>query len=172
MRLPTRKSEQLRQQEQDNDEMVVHLTPVAVQRMQDEIIDLEERQMPKAIEDVARAVAQGDLSENAEYKEARPRLSRIQSRIFALKDRLKRVVLIESGAQPSGLVRLGSVVLVEVGGKQKTYHIVGPRESHPAQGRISHLSPLGLALIGHAAGERISFQAPIGEVVYTILEVK
>lgn len=152
--------------------MVVYLTPTAIQRMKDEIDDLEQRQMPKAIEDVARAVAQGDLSENAEYKEARPRLSRIQSRIFALKDRLKRVVVIETGASPLGVIRLGSTVLVRVTGKEKTYQIVGPRESNPSQGRISHVSPLGSALMGHHVGDDVSFQAPNGEMVYRILEVK
>ena len=168
MRLPIRKSQLLKPQD---DEDIVLLTPGAVERLKRELEDLEKVQKPKAIEDVSRSVQLGDLSENAEYREAKPRLSRIESRIFTIKDRLKRVVLIQKDPS-SDRVQLGSTVVVETAGKRRSYFIVGPRESSPTQGRISHVSPLGLALTGHSAGERVTIQAPNGEVEYQIIEIR
>jgi transcription elongation GreA/GreB family factor len=166
MRLPIRKSQLLKPQD---DEDIVLLTPGAVERLKRELEDLEKVQKPKAIEDVSRSVQMGDLSENAEYREAKPRLSRIESRIFTIKDRLKRVVLIQN--DQTGRAGLGTTVVVEVNGARKTYQIVGPRESNPSQGRISHVSPLGTALTGHYAGESVTIQTPNGESSYLIVDV-
>ncbi len=168
MRLPIRKSALLKKRD---DEDVVFLTKSGAEGVKRELERLERIDRPKAIEDVSIAVKQGDLSENAEYQEAKSRLARTDSRIFSLKERLKRISIIQHDAT-SGSDQLGSTVVVEVQGKQKTYEIVGPRESNPARGRISHVSPLGAALLHHTTGETITVETPQGEMSYRIIEIK
>ncbi|HEY7599596.1 MAG TPA: GreA/GreB family elongation factor, partial [Candidatus Limnocylindrales bacterium] len=69
-------------------------------------------------------------------------------------------------------VRLGSTVVVESGGERQTYSLVGPTEADPANGRISHVSPVGGALIGHHAGDEVTVQLPAGSVSYLLVEVR
>ncbi len=124
------------------------------------------------MEDLSVAVQKGDLSENAEYQDARARLSRIDGRIFGLKERIKNAIPIEEGVGASGRVRIGSTVVLRAAGQEKTFQILGSHESNPARGRISHLSPLGAALLDHAVGENVTITTPQGETTYEILEVK
>ncbi|MFZ2804697.1 MAG: transcription elongation factor GreA [Patescibacteria group bacterium] len=168
MRLPTRKSQQLKL---NDEEAVIFLTPQAIENMKRTLVRLEKTERPQAVTDLTVAVAKGDLSENAEYTEAKGRLGNIDGRIFSIKDRLKRVVAIERGAGADGNVRLGATVRVEVNGKMKTYEIVGPTESDPSRGRISHVSPLGQALVGHGAGETVMINTENGNVEYKILDI-
>lgn len=163
MRLPVRKSQQLRRRD---DEGPIPLTPEGILRLEDDLKRLESVERPRAVEDVSVAVAKGDLSENAEYQEAKSRLARIDGRIFSITDRLKRAVTIEKGA--SDRVELGSSVTVVADGKRKTYLIVGPSESNPSHGRISHVSPLGSALIGNSVGDVVTVSTERGDVEYRI----
>jgi transcription elongation factor GreA len=169
MRLPIRKSQQLRPQDEETH---VFLTPQAIENMKRTLKRLEEIERPRAVEDLSIAVAKGDLSENAEYTEAKSRLSGLDSRIFSIKDRLKRVVEIPRGPREDGSVGLGSTVTVEVNGKTKTYEIVGPTETDPARGRISHVSPLGTILAGRKVGEMVVLKTESGAVEYRIISVK
>jgi transcription elongation factor GreA len=166
MQIPKRRHQLLHIRE---DEGAYYLTPAAKERMERDLHDLENVQHPRAVEDVSIAVQKGDLSENAEYTEAKARLARIDGRIFSIKERLKRVVLIEKDG--SGTILLGSTVLLWVNGKQKSYTIVGPHETNPAQGRISHQSPLGVALLHHVAGDTVHLETEQGIVEYQIIEV-
>jgi transcription elongation factor GreA len=167
MQLPKRRSQQLRQQM--NDETgPVYLTPRGVENLKRTLSDLE-AERPSIVADLTRAIAMGDLSENAEYTESKARLARIDGRIFGIKERLKRVVLIEEGA--SDVVRLGSTVVVSVEGRQKTYRVVGPSETDPMKGRISHVSPLGSALLDHKVGDAVYVKTDRGDVMYGIVEI-
>jgi transcription elongation factor GreA len=132
---------------------------------------LENRQRPQAVKDVSTAVQKGDLSENAEYHEARARLSRTDTRIFNLKEKLKTAVIIEKGSD-DGRVKIGSTVVLEVNGKQRTYEILGSLETDPSRNRISHESPLGSALLDHKVGDTVTVKTPSGEVTYAIIEVQ
>lgn len=163
MRLPVRKSQQMRPRD---DEGPVPLTAGGVRRLEADLKRLEVVERPRAVEDVSIAVAKGDLSENAEYQEAKSRLARIDGRIFSIRERLKRVVIIEKTA--TDRVELGSSVTVVVDGKRKTYLIVGPSESNPSQGRISHVSPLGSALLGRIVDDVVSIPTERGNVEYRI----
>ncbi len=167
MQLPKRRHQTLKIHEDEGPEL---LTAGAIERMHRSLADLKAVQRPQAVTDLSEARAKGDLSENAEYQEAKGRLSRIDGRIFSLTERLKRAVVIERST--GGEIRLGSCVIVEVNGKQKTYDIVGPREADPSRGRISHVSPLGEALTGHVAGDTVTFDAPSGPVTYRVVGVE
>jgi len=169
MQVPKRRSQLLKVREED---AVVYLTPEGIRRLHEQLHDLEQNQRPQAIADVTVAVAKGDLSENAEYTEAKFRLGRIESRIHSLKERLKLVVEIQKGPGEDGQVQIGSTVVVRVNGKEKTYQIVGPHETNPTYGRISQQSPLGVALLRAKVGDTVSVEAPEQTVEYTVLEVK
>lgn len=152
----------------DNDE-VIYLTLDAIAGLKRELERLDKVERPQAVHDVAEAQQKGDLSENAEYQEARARLSRIQRRIFNLEERLKRAKPIEK--QTGGRVGLGSIVVLKHDGKTKTYTLVGPHEADILRGRISYLSPLGAALLNHVVNDIVQIQTEQGEKEYTILKV-
>lgn len=170
MQLPTRRSQKLKQHEDDS--QYHFLTAAGLEWLKRDLRDIETIQRPQAVEDVSTAVQKGDLSENAEYQEAKSRLARIDSRIFSLKERIKRTVIIEQSPDPSGRVRLGSTVVVEMHGERKTYELVGPQETNPTRGRISHLSPLGSALLNHIVGDIVEVETQRGKQMYVIVEVK
>lgn len=168
MQLPKRRA-QLLKIHNDQDEMIP-MTQRGYQKLVADLEDLEKHQRPQAISDVSVAVQKGDLSENAEYTEAKFRLANIDGRIFSIKERLKRASIIEAGSA-SGAIRLGSSVTLRGASGEKTYHIVGPHESNPSRGRISHVSPLGAALMGHSVGDTVTIETPRGKDEYIIQEL-
>ena len=149
----------------------IYLTPEGHLRLQRKLERLK-RELPAFIEETARTAAYGDRSDNAEYKEAKSTLRRTQRQIWTIEDQLKRIVLIEPGRNATGTVHLGSTVMLEFPDRtRRTLEIVGPFETDPSKGRISHLSPLGAALIGHAIDETVVVTAANGPRKYRILEV-
>lgn len=142
------------------------MTPFGIQKLKDTLERLQHQDRPQAVKDVTEAVQKGDLSENAEYQEAKMRLSRIDSRIFSLKERIKNAIPIVEQTS-TGRVQMGSSVTVRVRGIERTYRIVGPSETNPTQGRISHVSPLGSALMGCAVGDRVM----VNEMEYEVIGV-
>jgi len=157
MRLPQRRSQMMVKHGPETD----HLTEESVNRLKKTLYELENVERPKIVVDLAHAITLGDFSENAEYQDAKARLARIDGRIFGMKERIKNAIVIASGSS-DGMVGLGSTVDVIMNGKQKTYRILGPQEADPSKGRISHLSPLGSALMGKSAGDIVSYITPDG----------
>jgi transcription elongation factor GreA len=167
MRIPQRRSQKFQIRE-ENDYLI---TPDKLARLKRELEDLEKNQRPKIVEDLVFAREQGDLSENAEYQDAKAKLGRIDSRIFSLKERIKNAQVIEYGSDSSGKVRIGSTVTVMSNDKTRTYQIVGTQESDPSRGMISYRSPLGEALLGHAVGETVVLNRDGQSLAYRITEV-
>ena len=167
MQIPRRKSDLLKK----HDDGPIYLTEKGLTELKSELARLKAA-LPGYIEETARTAAYGDRSDNAEYKDAKGRLRRTHYRIAEIDDQLKRVSIIKSSPNISGRVELGSTVVLESGGKENIYHIVGPSETDPASGRISHLSPLGAALMGKSKGDTVSIPAPSGEKIYRILEIR
>jgi transcription elongation GreA/GreB family factor len=150
----------------------IYLTPEGHLRLQHKLARLK-RELPAFIEETARTAAYGDRSDNAEYKEAKSTLRRTQRQIWTIEDQLKRVRRIEPGLNAAGTVHLGSAVMLKFpDGTQRILEIVGSFETDPSKGRISHLSPLGAAVIGRTAGETISLHTKNGARKYRILEVR
>jgi len=166
MQTPWRRSDTLRKR----DDGPVYLTQAGFDRLRQEVSRLEAK-LPAMISEVQFTRSHGDLSDNAEYKEAKVQLRRTQARIQTLKRRIARAVVIQKDPSLSGSVQLGSVVTLEVDGKRVMYEIVGSLESDPLHGRISHVSPLGAALLGHRPGERVAIQTPRGEMVYVVVGI-
>jgi transcription elongation factor GreA len=112
----------------------------------------------------------GDLSENAEYEEAKNEQAFVEGRIQTLEGMLKTAVIIDNSG--SEHVALGSVVVVESLDGTETFTIVGSAEARPAQGRISNESPVGRALLGKKAGDSATVKLPNGtDVIYTIASI-
>jgi len=163
----------------------VYLTPEGIDRLKTRLEQLK-KSLPDAIAETARTSAYGDRSDSAEYKESKGILRRTHGQIFNIENQLRRVVAIPVGATAAGKIQLGSTVTVALkkGGDisrghksaialtRKTFRILGSSETDPAHGRISHTSPLGVALIGHSAGDVVTVQTPGGAQKYTIIEVK
>lgn len=115
----------------------------------------------------------GDLSENAEYQEAREMQAAVEERISKLEGILKNAKIIKHGKSDS--VSMGSVVTVQPAAKgadQHTYTIVGAEEANILEGKVSYHSPLGAALLGKKKGDEFSFHTPKGTQKYKILKVE
>ncbi len=119
---------------------------------------------------IKEAKEQGDLSENAEYSEAKRRQNENESRIMELEATLKDSVVAAPKSRMSG-VQMGSTITVKVSGKERVFVIVGSNEVDPAKGLISNESPLGRAFMGHDKGETVEVEVPAGKLKYEIVSI-
>ena len=147
-----------------------YLTPERFEELKAELVNLKTVRRLEVADRLKRAKELGDLSENAEYSEAREEQAVVESRIFEVEDMIKNAVIIKTGTD-SKLVEIGSSVVVEKGGKEFTYHIVGSNETKPEDGYISNESPLGKAFLGKKPGEDVTVTTPKGDVKYTIVKI-
>lgn len=168
MQIPKRKSAMFKKYGQETD---YYLSVAAIQKMRDDVERLEKISRPRAVEDLSRAREMGDLSENAAYTEAKARLTRIDYQVFEMKEKLKFAIEITPGVDANGRARIGSTVVVRIGNHERTYLITGAQETDPAHGKISHVSPVGMALLGHKAGDEVTLKNDDREIRYQIIEV-
>ena len=136
-----------------------------------ELEHLRNEVRPVVIERVKTARELGDLRENAEYQEARREQSFTEGRIQALEALLRTAVVVEAGAG-DGTVAVGSSVVVDMDGEENTWQIVGANDADPGRGRISYVSPVGQALLGRRAGDKVTAQLPRGELQLRLIEVR
>jgi len=136
--------------------------------------ELDERLGIKRLEIAGRievAKELGDLSENAEYAEAKDEQAFNDGRISELMALLKNVTVVQNN-HDKHKVGMGSRVTASAEGKTKEFTIVSFNEANPSEGKISNESPLGVAFIGKKKGEKITVNTPRGDIIYEILEVK
>ncbi len=113
----------------------------------------------------------GDLSENAEYDAAKNEQAMVEGEIVEIENKLKFAVIIKDSAK-KGTVSLGSNVdFIDEDGELYSYEIVGTTEADVESGKISNESPIGNALLGRKAGDKVSVPAPVGVMTYTIKKV-
>lgn len=129
----------------------------------------EERERIKVA--IAEARSFGDLSENAEYDEARNEQAKNEARIKELDDLIQHAVVIDDSQMDAEIVGLGSCVKVERNGTEVEYKIVGSNEADPFDNKISDMSPVGRALIGAKKGDTVSLEVPSGSVNLKVLDV-
>lgn len=147
-----------------------YLTAERFEELKTELVNLKTVRRLEVADRLKRAKELGDLSENAEYSEAREEQAVVESRIFEVEDMIKNAVIIKTGTD-SKLVEIGSSVVVSKGGKETTYHIVGSNETKPEDGYISNESPLGKAFLGKKPGEEVTVTTPKGDVKYSIVKI-
>jgi transcription elongation factor GreA len=139
----------------------------------DELDHLKNERRQEIAQKLDRARSLGDLSENAEYHEARSAQAEIEDRIREIEHVLKTATIVTH--KKGTMIEVGSTVtLCKVGTKnERTYEIVGSQEADMAAGRISHTSPLGAALLGKEQGTKFTFTAPSGITIsYNIVKVE
>ncbi len=139
----------------------VNLTPAGKAELEQELANLI-AQRPAIAERIATARAFGDLSENQEYTDARAEQKNVENRIIEIEEILKNAKLIE--AKKTDNVTIGSTVMIDMGGKEFTYTIVGPVEANPLEGKVSHESPIGKQLLGRKIGEVFEFNSKKVEI--------
>lgn len=122
--------------------------------------------------DYARGL--GDLSENAEYHEARELQANIEDRISRLEDILKNSTIMSNESSKGDHVHVGSTVIVvkENEKEEKKFKIVGSEETDISQGKLSNKSPFGLAVIGKKVGDSFSYSSPVGIITYKIVSIE
>lgn len=118
------------------------------------------------------AKSMGDLSENAEYHEARQEQAETEDRIAKLELMLKSAVITEK--HKGGVIGIGSTILIKRANEktERQYQIVGSEEANTKEGKISNKSPLGEALIGKSKGDKFSYETPSGVVSCNVVDVK
>jgi transcription elongation factor GreA len=131
-----------------------------------ELVDVKRLEMAKKIKE---AREMGDISENSAYDDARQEQAFIEGRIGELEEIIKNAVIREIKVKDS--VDVGAKVVLHIEGDEEEFHIVGATEADPLNRKISHESPLGSALIGKKVGEKIKVEAPVGDLIYTILKI-
>jgi transcription elongation factor GreA len=147
------------------------LTKEGAEKMRAELEDMKTRQREELSKRLRFAISQGDLSENADYKKAKEDQGFLEGKIKEYEETLAGVKIIESNKK-DGTIDVGSTVTIQEGSyPEETYFVVGAREANPSEGRISNESPIGQALLGHKAGDKITVETPGGKTKFKILKV-
>jgi transcription elongation factor GreA len=154
------------------EERPVLLTREGLRQVQVELQQLIEVRRPEVAERIRHARDFGDITENAEYLEAKEEQGRLEGRIQTLEAMVRNAVLIEDEPREKGVVAVGAEVTVRTEDGDETYTIVGAAEADPRLGRISNESPLGRALLGHRAGDEVEWQSPMGSSRVKVRKVK
>lgn len=147
------------------------LTKQGLDGLKIELIDLRDVKRPKLVERLSYARSQGDLSENSDYQSAKEELEFLDGRIDELTEVVKTAEVVSTNAKNSG-VGVGTKVTVKINGSKVVFDIVGEWEADPVNKKISHESPLGLALSGKRVGDKVEVEAPAGKIQYEILAVE
>ena len=147
-----------------------YLSQEKLEQLQEERKQLKETRIPELADRIDEAKQLGDLSENAEYHQAREDMSWAQSRAKEIAHILDNAEVVTS-ATSNDVVTVGSKILVSVKGKEKEYTIVGAQEADPLAGRISNESPLGAAFVGKKKGDTVEIQVPAGLQSYTLKKI-
>lgn len=152
----------------DNGKNVV-MTQEGLDALKNEYEELLQVKRPAAVERLANAREQGDLSENSEYTDANQNLAFIDGRIAELEEIIHSAKV--STNHVKGMVDVGCRVTVHINGKKEEFMVVGEWEADPMEKKISHESPLGKALMGKKVGEKVEVEAPAGKILYKILHI-
>jgi transcription elongation factor GreA len=133
----------------------------------DELVNVRRAEVAARIQE---AKEHGDITENAEYEDAKNEQAFIEGRIQSVSALVKNAVIIDENTSKTH-VQVGSTVKLQAAGGTETYTIVGSAEAAPAEGRISNESPVGRALLGRKKGDKVKVSVPAGDEVYEILTI-
>lgn len=152
----------------------IYLTAEGLQKVKQELEYLTTTRRREVAQMIAEAKAEGDISENAGYDEAKTAQGFLEGRIRELEALLKNAKVIADDAAAPDVVSVGRTVVVREQGTdfEEEYTIVGPPEADPAMGRISNESPMGKSLLGRRIGETAVVESPGGAITFEIVKVK
>ena len=151
------------------------ITAEGLQKLEEELAQRKGAIREEILERIKEARAQGDLSENSEYDQAKEDQGKNESRIVELEQMIKTAVIIDTSASSKeGKVSLGCTVVLKdmETEEEESYTLVGTTEADPFENKISNEYPVGKAVIGKMIGDVVIAVTPAGELSYKILEVK
>jgi transcription elongation factor GreA len=139
-------------------------------KLRAELEEILSVQRPEIAQRIHDAKEHGDLSENAEYEDAKNEQAFVEGRIQTLESMIKNATIIDEHTSTDH-VQIGSTVKVDGEDGLQSFAIVGSAEAKPAEGRISNESPVGRALLGKRKGDKIVVKVPAGDFSYKIIEI-
>jgi transcription elongation factor GreA len=157
-----------------NNNQPIYMTAEGLHKIKEELVYLTTVRRREVAQMIAEAKAEGDISENAGYDEAKTAQGFLEGKIRDLEAVIKNAIVIDESEAPRHSVAIGRTINVrEVGSdEEEVYTIVGSKEADPANGRISNESPMGKALLGKAVGDVVKVATPGGgEIEFEILGV-
>ena len=147
-----------------------YISQEGLEQLKKELEDLKKRRQEIARR-LEEAKALGDMSENAEYQEAREDQAFNEGKIVELEQTIKDAVIISKNRK-NDMVRVGSIVEVKSDNGKQKFNIVGSEEANPIEGRISNESPLGRCFLNKKKGDEVIAETPKGKVRYKIVGIE
>jgi transcription elongation factor GreA len=150
------------------------LTPEGLQRLKEEIEFLSSVKRDEVADRIRAARDFGDISENSEYEDAKNEQAMLEARIYALEERLRSAIVIDSDSISTDTVGVGTKVTLQdmQAGDVVQYSIVGSAEADPASLKLSNESPVGRAIIGHKPGDKVTVIVPRGSKKFKVLAIE
>jgi transcription elongation factor GreA len=149
-----------------------YISAEGLANLKNELHTLKTEKRKEVAKRIYEAKELGDLSENAEYHDAKNEQSFIEGRIIQVDSMIKTARIIDEKKPTNNVVSIGCTISVTSEQGQQTYSIVGSNEADPLAGKISNKSPLGKAFLGHKIGDTFNIEVPRGTLAVTISEIK
>lgn len=140
-------------------------------KLKKELKELTTKKRTEVAQRIQSARELGDITENSEYDAALEEQAFVEGKVSELEEVIKRAKIIKNVSGKPSQVNVGSKVKVHIEGQDQEFEIVSELEADPLKNRVSHESPLGKALIGKKIGEKVEVEAPIGKIIYKILNI-
>jgi transcription elongation factor GreA len=155
-------------------ERQIVLTPEGYRRLKDEIDYLSTKKRAEVAERIRDARQYGDISENSEYDDAKNEQAMVEQRIVVLEEKIRSATVIDAENVSTDTVNVGTKVTLQdvKSGDIVQYVIVGSAEADPTDHRLSNESPVGRAIIGHKAGEKVAVKVPQGITKLKVLSIE
>ena len=147
-----------------------YLSKEGLEKLREELEEMVNVRRAEVAARIHEAKEHGDISENAEYEDAKNEQAFVEGRIQSLSALIKNAVMIDENHSTTH-VQIGSTVEVESDGGRERYTIVGSAEAAPADGKISNESPVGRALLGRKKGDKVIVSVPAGNWTYKIVGI-
>ena len=148
-----------------------YLSAEGLEKLKAELDELTNVKRPEVAQRIHDAKEYGDVTENAEYEDAKNEQAFVEGRIQTLTAIIKNAVIIDEKHSRT-YVQIGSTVTIQGDAGKEKYTIVGAAEAAPDEGRISNESPVGRALLGKKKGEDVTVSVPAGDSTYTIVSIR
>ena len=149
-----------------------YLTPEAATNLRNELEELTGPRRSDLAKRLRFAIQQGDLTENADYIAAKEEQAFLEGRILELETLLREAIIVDN-SEPCDQVRIGCTTKVIIDNREeRIFHLVGMKEANPKQGKISHESPIGKALMDSRVGDTVTAETPAGNIQLKILEIE
>lgn len=154
-------------------ERQIVLTPEGYRRLKEEIDYLSTKKRAEVAERIHDARQYGDISENSEYDDAKNEQALVEQRISVLEDNLRSAVVLDASTVSTDTVGIGTKVTLQdvKSGDVVQYSIVGSAEADPTDHKLSTESPVGRAIFGHKAGEKVTVKVPKGSLQLKVLSI-